>query len=80
MNFDHIPNREALGVADNMEAFTPPARRTPVEVVSQLFVDTKKRDMYWSTSGNDFAREAVLALRAAGYDIIQRVSQGNKHA
>ena len=23
MNFPHIPNREALGAADNLEAFTP---------------------------------------------------------
>ena len=52
----HIPNREVLDAADNLEAFTP-LRKTPKEIIGH---------------------EAIAALKAAGYDIIQRVSQGDK--
>ena len=71
----HIPNRESLGAVDHLEAFTPaPSRLTAKEVIAAFF-----REDWPDAVAKECASALLGNLRAAGYDIIQRVSQGNKH-
>lgn len=72
--FPHIPNREALGAADNLEAFTP-AHRTAKEVVANHCASLGMLDDFKSKRS---AEDLISSLRAAGYDIVHRVSQGDK--
>ena len=75
---DHIPNREALGAADNLEAFTPPARTTPKEAIALELAERNLGEYYDFPKGRtELAEDIITAIRAAGYDIIQRVSQGD---
>lgn len=78
---DHIRNREILDACDNIEAFTPPERKTPKEAIAHALLVVSRKDWRldalseWDTE--HLAEASIKALKAAGYDIVQRVSEGN---